>query len=65
MVRRDIEKLIARLALIPGVEDLAMTTNAHFLRGRAQGPERGRSPAYDGQPRFAGRGGSLCSYGKK
>ncbi len=37
MVRRDIESLIARLARIPGVEDLAMTTNAHFLRGRAQG----------------------------
>jgi cyclic pyranopterin phosphate synthase len=37
MVRRDIESLIIRLAQIPGVEDLAMTTNAHFLRGRAQG----------------------------
>ena len=37
MLRRDIEKLIARLAVIPGIEDLAMTTNAHFLRGRAQG----------------------------
>jgi cyclic pyranopterin phosphate synthase len=37
MVRRDIESLIARLAKIDGVEDLAMTTNAHFLRGRAQG----------------------------
>ena len=37
MVRRDIESLIARLAEIPGVEDLAMTTNAHFLRGRARG----------------------------
>jgi GTP 3',8-cyclase len=37
MVRRDIESLIARLAKIEGVEDLAMTTNAHFLRGRAQG----------------------------
>ncbi len=37
MVRRDIESLIARLAGIEGIEDLAMTTNAHFLRGRAQG----------------------------
>ena len=36
MVRRDVESLIARLAKIEGVEDLAMTTNAHFLRGRAQ-----------------------------
>ena len=37
MIRRDIEDLIAPLAAIPGVEDLAMTTNAHFLRGRAEG----------------------------
>lgn len=37
MVRRDVESLIARLAQIEGIEDLAMTTNAHFLRGRAPG----------------------------
>ncbi len=37
MIRRDIEELIAPLAKLPGVEDLAMTTNAHFLRGRAEG----------------------------
>ena len=37
MIRRDIEELIAPLARLPGVEDLAMTTNAHFLRGRAEG----------------------------
>jgi cyclic pyranopterin phosphate synthase len=37
MLRRDLESLIARLARIEGVEDLALTTNAHFLRGRAQG----------------------------
>lgn len=36
MVRRDVESLIERLAEIEGVADLAMTTNAHFLRGRAQ-----------------------------
>ncbi len=35
MVRRDLESLVERLAQIPGVADLAMTTNAHFLRGRA------------------------------
>jgi GTP 3',8-cyclase len=35
MVRRDLESLIERLARIEGVADLAMTTNAHFLRGRA------------------------------
>jgi len=37
MVRRDLESLIERLAAIPGIADLAMTTNAHFLRGRAAG----------------------------
>lgn len=37
MLRRDLENLIARLSRIPGIEDLAMTTNAHFLRGRAKG----------------------------
>lgn len=36
MVRRDLESLIARLAAILGLADLAMTTNAHFLRGRAR-----------------------------
>ncbi|HEY8459364.1 MAG TPA: GTP 3',8-cyclase MoaA, partial [Blastocatellia bacterium] len=36
MLRRDLESLIERLARIEGVEDLAMTTNAHFLRGRAR-----------------------------
>ncbi|MCI0336447.1 MAG: GTP 3',8-cyclase MoaA [Acidobacteria bacterium] len=37
MVRRDVESLIARLAKIEGIEDLAMTTNAHFLHNRARG----------------------------
>ncbi len=36
MLRRDVENLIEQLATIPGVEDIAMTTNAHFLRGRAR-----------------------------
>src|SRR5262249_35622814 len=36
MLRRDLEKLIEHLAGIEGVEDLAMTTNAHFLHGRAK-----------------------------
>ncbi len=36
MVRRDLESLIARLSQIEGLADLAMTTNAHFLQGRAQ-----------------------------
>ena len=37
MLRRDLETLIAQLSQIRGVQDIAMTTNAHFLRGRAQG----------------------------
>lgn len=37
MLRRDLEHFIGRLAEIPGVSDIALTTNAHFLRGRAQG----------------------------
>lgn len=36
MLRRDLENLIERLAQIEGIADLAMTTNAHFLRGRAE-----------------------------
>ena len=31
MVRRDLNDLISRLAVIPGVEDLSMTTNASLL----------------------------------
>jgi len=37
MLRRDVECLIEKLAKIEGIEDLAMTTNAHFLPGRARG----------------------------
>lgn len=37
MLRRDLEHFIAKLAGIPGVSDIALTTNAHFLRGRAPG----------------------------
>lgn len=36
MLRRDLENLIESLAEIEGIADLAMTTNAHFLRGRAE-----------------------------
>jgi GTP 3',8-cyclase len=37
MLRRDLESLVGQVARIPGVSDLAMTTNAHFLSGRAEG----------------------------
>lgn len=35
LIRRDLESLIAQLAQIDGVEDLAMTTNAYFLPNKA------------------------------
>ncbi len=35
LVRRDIEFLVEKLARIPGVSDLALTTNAHGLSERA------------------------------
>ncbi len=36
LVRKDVETLVALLAGIPGVEDLAMTTNASLLPQKAQ-----------------------------
>lgn len=36
LVRRDLERLVKELASIPGIDDLAMTTNAHRLAGCAQ-----------------------------
>jgi cyclic pyranopterin phosphate synthase len=36
LVRQEIEKLVAMLAQIDGVDDLAMTTNAYFLPEKAQ-----------------------------
>lgn len=35
MLRRDLEEIIARLAAIPEIEEIAMTTNAQHLPGRA------------------------------
>ena len=36
LLRRDIERLVEKLASIPGVDDLAMTTNGVFLAERAR-----------------------------
>jgi cyclic pyranopterin phosphate synthase len=37
LLRRDIEKLIARLAVVPGIEDISLTTNGSLLdHDRAQ-----------------------------
>jgi len=40
LLRRDLPSLIARLAVIPGIEDLALTTNGVLLEGLA-------APLYD------------------
>jgi cyclic pyranopterin phosphate synthase len=36
LLRRGLERLVARLAAIPGIEDLALTTNGSLLAGKAQ-----------------------------
>lgn len=36
LVRKDIEKLVAQLAAIEGIEDIALTTNGIFLAKKAQ-----------------------------
>ena len=36
LVRRDVEHLVARLVAVPGVEDVAMTTNGALLAGKAE-----------------------------
>ncbi len=36
LVRRDLERLIAKLAAVPGVEDLALTTNGVLLAQQAE-----------------------------
>jgi cyclic pyranopterin phosphate synthase len=35
LIRKDVEKLIAQLAALPGAEDLAMTTNGFYLPQKA------------------------------
>lgn len=36
LVRKDIEKLVAMLAAVPGIEDIALTTNAIYLAQKAE-----------------------------
>ncbi len=36
MLRQELEKLVARIAAIPGIEDLAMTTNGSLFAEKAQ-----------------------------
>ena len=54
LLRRDLERLVAMLAEIPGL-DLTLTTNGALLRGQGAGAPRRRPPADHGQPRFARR----------
>ncbi len=58
LVRRDLERLIERLAAIPGL-DLTLTTNGALLPEKAKVARRRRAPPGDGQPRLAPRRG-LC-----
>jgi GTP 3',8-cyclase len=37
LLRRDLERLVAMLAAVPGIEDIAMTTNGVLLARKAQG----------------------------
>jgi cyclic pyranopterin phosphate synthase len=37
LIRRDVESLVARLAAIEGLEDLALTTNGSLLAAKAEG----------------------------
>lgn len=36
LVRKDIERLVGQIAAVPGVEDIALTTNGYFLPQKAQ-----------------------------
>ena len=59
MLRLDVEELIAGIAAIPGIDDLAMTTNAHSLLP-ARGPSPRRTEQTYCQSRFSDSG-SVCN----
>jgi len=40
LLRQEVEKLVQRIAVIPGIEDLAMTTNGFLFAGKAQALRR-------------------------
>ena len=44
LLRRDIERLVAMLAAIDGIDDIALTTNGSLLARKARRPAR-RGPA--------------------
>lgn len=37
LIRRDLERLVAAIAAIPGIDDIALSTNGLLLAGQAQG----------------------------
>ena len=57
LLRRDIERLIAMLAEIDGIDDIALTTNGSLLARKAQGAARRRPAPGHRQPRLARRRG--------
>ena len=57
LLDKNIHELIAELAALPGVDDLALTTNATLAPGASPQPlARSRPAPGDGEPRQPGRG---------
>ena len=56
LVRRDLHRLVAGIAEIPGIQDIGMTTNGILLGRAGPGPVRRRPAADQHQPRCAQRG---------
>ena len=54
-VRKDLPLLVRMLSKIPGVQDMAMTTNGFLLRKMAREPARGGTAPDQRQPGYAGR----------
>ena len=46
LVRKDLAKLVRKLAAIEGIEDLALTTNGVLLADQARGAVRRRTAAH-------------------
>ena len=55
LLRRDLERLVAMLADIDGITDVALTTNGSALAAKAQHAQGRRPDARDRQPRRARR----------
>ena len=54
LVRAEVEKLVAMISSLDGVDDLTMTTNGYLLPRKALDPEGVRAPAGDHKPRLPG-----------